>query len=120
MAHITFHLASPKGERSIVRAYRSYVTYRSYKPYGRAFWLPSLGEGLGVGFPYGSPPLGRGWGWGPDSYSLKNQDSSLLSHENVNLNQRNVLTGLPPKFSMNSRRRLCLYGNPTFKKKTCR
>ena len=70
--------------------------------------------------PYCPPPLGRGWGWVPDSYSLKNQDSSLLSHENVNLNHRNVLTGLPPKFSMNSRRRLCLYGNPTFKKKTCR
>ena len=105
MAHITFHLASPKGERSIVRAYRSYGTYKSNKPYEKAL-LP--------------PPLGRGWGWVPDCYSLKNQDSSLLSHENVNLNQRNVLTGLPPKFSMNSRRRLCLYGNPTFKKKTCR
>ena len=30
---------------------------------GLSFWLLSLGEGLGVGFPLGSPPLGRGWGW---------------------------------------------------------
>ena len=97
--------------------------------------VPPKGRGVSIGLiglmglispislmrkPYCPPPLGRGWGWVPDSYSLKNQDSSLLSHENVNLNQRNVLTGLPPKFSMNSRRRLCLYGNPTFKKKTCR
>ena len=120
MAHIGSPPQSPQRGRSGFRAYRSYRTYRSYKPYGRAFQPPSLGEGLGVGFPYCPPLLGRGWGWVPDSYSLKNQDSSLLSHENVNLNQRNVLTGLPPKFSMNSRRRLCLYGNPTFKKKTCR
>ena len=86
---------------------------------GEPFSPPPLGRGWGWAFLL-PPLLGRGWGWVPDSYSLKNQDSSLLSHENVNLNQRNVLTGLPPKFSMNSRRRLCLYGNPTFKKKTCR
>ena len=53
--------------------YRSYRTYRSYKTYGRALRLPSLGDrqrvgelrsgmGLGVGFPLGSPPLGRGGG----------------------------------------------------------
>ena len=29
---------------------------------GFSFRLPSLGEGLGVGFPLGSPPLGRGGG----------------------------------------------------------
>ena len=49
MAHITFHLASPKGERSIDWAYRSYETYKPYNPHEKALLPPSLGEGLGVG-----------------------------------------------------------------------